>query len=266
MMYSGARMHLTVGQSLLVAASVLLEAAVLVFAFRRRLYSRFPLFTSYLALMVIRTLAGWGLYLALGYDSRPTFYFFWVTQGILVAARAAVIVELAWGALRAYQGIWGMGRTMLCLLTLFLLLHAGIDARNNVSLLAGFVVTLERGLELAVVGILVFLLGFCRYYGVRLEPVQKMIALGLGFYSAIQVLNNTVWRQWLALHFPAWAGVRVVAFQVALVIWLLALRKPLPAAAPAPALLPQSVYDELSPQVNYRLRALNDRLLEILKS
>jgi len=51
-----------------------------------------------------------------------------------------------------------------------------------------------------------------------------------------------------------------------MVFWWLALRKPLPTPAPAPALLSQQVYDEVSPQVNERLRALNQRLLEMFKS
>jgi len=47
---------------------------------------------------------------------------------------------------------------------------------------------------------------------------------------------------------------------------LLALRKPLPARAPAPALLPPQAYDKLTPPVDDRLRALSQLLLQMLKS
>ena len=257
-------MHLTLGESLLGAASTLLELLVCAFAFRRRLYLRLPFFTAYLALLVGRTLILWWFYLGPGYGSRVSFYYFWVSQGILLAARAAAVAEIAWRALRGYRGVWALGWRVLLIIALFLLLHATLDARGSRPWISPFILTAERGLELAAVGILVLLLAICRYYGIQLEPVQKMIALGMGLYSAVQVLNNSVLR--VTHYFAMWNEIRIVSFQVALVIWLVALRKPLPATAPAPPLLPQRVYDELSPQVNYRLRALNQRLLEILKS
>ncbi len=104
-----------------------------------------------------------------------------------------------------------------------------------------------------------------RYYQIRIEHAPRVIAFGLCFYSLIQVLNNSFMAEWLAHYVPWWNGTRLASFQVALAIWLLALRRPLPSPAPAPALLPQEVYDELSPQMNYRLRVLNQRLLEILR-
>ena len=257
-------MHLTLSDYLLWAASTLLEVVVCAFAFRRRLYLRLPLFTAYLALLVSRTLILWWFYLGTGYGSRVSFYYFWVTQGILLAARAAAVAEIAWRALREYRGVWALGWRVLLIIALFLLLHATLDARGSRPWISPFILTAERGLELAAVGILVLLLAICRYYRILLDPLQKTIALGMGFYSAVQVLNNSVLR--VTHYFPMWNQIRFISFQVALVIWLLALLRPLPAAVPAPALLPQSVYDELSPQVNYRLRILNQRLLEILKS
>ncbi len=259
-------MHVTSAHLLLWAASSLLEVLVCALAFRRRLYLRLPLFTAYLTLLAGRDLLVWWFYLGLGYSSRAAFYYYWVTQGILMVARGAIVVEIARRALRGYRGVWGLGWRLLCFVGLILLFHAAIDARGNASFLVGFIVTAERDLELAVAGILVALLATGRYYRIRLDPVQRMVALGLGFYSVVQVLNNGLPREWQTLYFDWWSAIRLTSFQAALVIWLLALRKPLPAAAPGPTLLPQSVYDELSAQVNYRLRVLNQRLLELLRS
>jgi hypothetical protein len=259
-------MHFTLDYILLGAASSLLEVVVCALALRRRLYARLPLFTTYLAILVTHELTLWWFYLGSGYDSRLTFYYFWVTQGILVAARAAAVVEIAWRALRGYRGVWALGWRLLCFFGLILLFHAAMDAHGNASFLIGFIVTAERDLELAVAVVLVALLAFGRYYRIRLDPVQRMVALGLGFYSAVQVLNNGLPRAWQTLYFDWWNAIRMTGFLATLVIWLVALRKSLAEAAPAPTLLPQGVYDELSPQVNYRLRVLNERLLEILKS
>ena len=59
--------------------------------------------------------------------------------------------------------------------------------------------------------------------------------------------------------------IRSSGFIVSVSIWCYALRKPLPAPAQEPDLLPAEVYGELSPAVNLRLRAFNDRLQEMLR-
>jgi hypothetical protein len=258
-------MHLTLGDYLLSGTSLLLDVVVCAFAFRRRLYLRLPLFTSYMTLLVTRTLILWWFYLGPGYNSHVTFYYYWVTQSILLAARAAAIAEIAWRTLRGYRGIWALGWRLLGGVALLLLVHAALDARGHSAWIATFLVTAERDLELAVVGVLVLMLVICRYYGIRLEPVQQMVALGMGFYSAIQAFNNSVLQAWLPGNFQVWSDIRVVSFLVAQAIWVAALWRPLPVVTHAPALLPQTVYDELSPQMNYRLRVLNQRLLELLR-
>ncbi len=247
-------------------ATSLLKGCVCVYAFRRRLYLRLPLFTAYLMLLVVRSLALWWLYQGPGYGSPAAFQFFWVTQGILLIARGAAIAEIARRTLYKYRGIWALGSLLLVAIALLLIVQAGVVALGNRAWIAPFVLTAERGLELAAVVILVSLFCLSRYYGIQMEPVEKLLALGLGIYSALQVINNSFHEGWLTQYFPWWADVRVISFQAALVIWWLALRKPLPTEQPAPVMLPQDVYDELTPQVNFRLRRLNERLLGLLKS
>jgi hypothetical protein len=259
-------MHLTLQNYLVGATSSLLEMLVFAFALRRKLHLRLPVFTAYVALMVAREVSLWWVYLGPGYGSSFAFHYFWVTQVILLVARGAAIAEIAWRALCEYRGVWSLAWRILVAVGLVLVLYAASNARANSSWITPFVLSLERGLELAVVVILVSLLAICRYYRVGLESLERKIALGLALYSAVQVANNSILGAWLAHYFDWWNAIRSISFQAALVIWWLALRKPVPAVAPAPALLPQKVYDELSPKVNYRLRVLNQRLLELLKS
>jgi hypothetical protein len=63
-----------------------------------------------------------------------------------------------------------------------------------------------------------------------------------------------------------WSTIRTSGDIISISMWCYALRKPLPAPAKDPVLLPAEVYREFSPEVNLRLRAFNDRLLELLKS
>jgi hypothetical protein len=65
--------------------------------------------------------------------------------------------------------------------------------------------------------------------------------------------------------FGLWGSIRASGDIISIGIWCYALRKPLPAPAEEPVLLPAEVYRELSPAVNLRLRTFNNRLLELLK-
>jgi len=259
-------MQLTASDHILWAVGALLEVIVCVLIVRRGLYRRLPFFSTFVALDLASEVVVWWTYSRWGYGSWAAWYISWIMRGVLLLARAPVVAELCWSSLRAYRGIWALTWRLLCGVALLLLLNAALDASGNAHWMLQFVLTAERGLELAAAVILLSLLLISDYYRIRLEPVQRMVAVGLCFYSAVQVLNNSFMRGWLTQYVPWWNGIHLVSFQVALVIWWLAIRKPLPAVEQAPALLPRKVYDELSPRVNYRLRVLNQRLLEFLKS
>lgn len=109
---------------------------------------------------------------------------------------------------------------------------------------------------------------FCRYYGVQIQRHLALIAAGLGFHSIIQAADNMFlehWRNNWINSFTVWEALRHFSFEIALMLWVAALWKPVPAAPPVPALLGSDKYAELGPQVTTRLRELNTRLLEMWK-
>ncbi len=251
--------------------ALLLEFLVCLMAIRRDLFRRLPFFTSYLVLVVAVELIRWVSYDLAGTTSREFFVTYWGTQTILLLARSAVIGEICWSLLRPYRGVWKVARGFLLAVAGFLVLAAILNTHANgyrVSSLKGvfsLIVTAERGLEFAVVGILLVGLAFCRYYRIRIPSPIALIALGLGFYSTIQIANNAFLNPWLRGFFPWWNQIRAASFNVATVMWYLAVRKPLWEPTQAPALLDASVYDEVAPQMTLRLRQLNARLGEMLK-
>ena len=260
-----ALMQLTASDYVLWGLATFLELILCILVVRRGLYRRLPFFSAYLALAFASGILVWWAYHVLDYGSWAAWYFSRIVQGVVLVARGLVIVELCRVSLRAYRGIWALACRLLCAIALLLLVNATINARGHADHINAFVWAAERGLELAAAVVLLSLFLISRYYQIRIEHAPRVIAFGLCFYSLIQVLNNSFMAEWLAHYVPWWNGTRLASFQVALAIWLLALRRPLPSPAPAPALLPQEVYDELSPQMNYRLRVLNQRLLEILR-
>lgn len=264
-------MQLGLSTYILWGAGTALEVLVCALALRNGLFRRLPFFTFYVVLVAIYEVAWLAAIHALGYESEGAFYFFWLAQAILLSARAVAIGELCQHILRPYRGVWALAKRILQGIALILLGYAMIAAVGNSSWIMAFILTAGRGLELAAAVILLTLLFISAYYRIRLEPVVRLVALGLCFYSVVQVLNNIFLGEWLTQYFrlmrffPLWDGIRTVSFNVAVVIWCLAVWRPLSETAPEAILLPQQVYDELTPRLNYRLRMLSQRLLEMLK-
>jgi hypothetical protein len=176
-----------------------------------------------------------------------------------------VVAELFHRVLRPYRGVWVFSRTALSLTAVTLLVYAGIQSGGNTGRLAEAILAGERGLELAVVGTLLALLVICRYYGVRLDALPSAIALGLAIYSSFAIVNNSLHFESLSAYFPVWGFIRRISYDVALLVWLWPLLRPLPEQEAAPAMVSAGVYQELVPEFSGRMRELNDRLLDILQ-
>jgi len=248
------------------AATALIEVVVLALAIRQKLFDRLPFFAIYLCILVVNEGILWVTYSFTGISSHTSFYVYWTMQALQVTVRGVVVYEICRELISPYAGVWRLCRPFLVLMGLVLASTAVATARRRLHPISATTLVAERGLEFTVVGILILGLIFCRYYGVRIDRYVALIALGLGFYSAVQVANNTFLSEWLTgARFPIWEALRNASFNIATVFWLVALWKPLPARQAVPVLLTPGEYDRLAPQVTLRLRELNTRLLEMWK-
>jgi hypothetical protein len=246
-------------------AGAFLELAVFMLAIRRKLYQKHPLLTIYLCLLIVEQVVMTTVYAAVGIRPYVTFYTFWALQCLLVLWRGASVYELCRVLLAPFAGVWRICRSFLLLIAMVLGVTAYFAASESGPRVSSIVSTAERGLELAIVGILLFGLAFCRYYQIRIERYILWIGLGFGFYSAVQVVNNTFLRHFLLSYFPLWNGLRVLSFNISTVLWCFALWKPLPVPTLEPAMLGYGTYEALAPHMTSRLRTLNSRLLEMWK-
>jgi hypothetical protein len=246
-------------------AGTVLEILLLCLVLRRGLARRFPFFLLYLCLLVLSEVGYLPLLARFGHESHAMFLLYWVSQEVLVIARGLVVVEICSAMLRSYKGIWSLCRLILSLIAGLLVLATILSAQRSGPWLPTMVYATERGLELTIVGILLFGLAFCRHYRVEPEPPIPLMALGLGIYSAIQVANDTLLGKWLYAYFPLWSLIRVYSFDIALGLWLVSVWRTLPERRPVPTMLDRGVYEGLSPVINLRLRELNSRLLGMLK-
>jgi len=255
----------------------------------RNLQRRLPFFTMY-STFSLTCMIGLALfYHHFGFRSLASHNAYWSAAGLIVVARFLAVGELCRYELRAYQGIWALTWRTLALLAVFFLGHAAVDAWGQVGGIGIYTLTIERDVATSSVVILLALLLIRNYYGLALDPLHKWIAVGMCLVSILGVMNDTILHEaltgrlvmWLfgryAPSWPSlrpqvesalglWNSIRTSGQIISISIWCYALRKPLPAPAQDPVLLPAEVYRELSPAVNLRLRAFNDRLMGLLKS
>jgi len=255
-------------------------AVLCVLVYLRGAHRRLPLFSAHAAILVAGTIGVQIAYQRFGFRSAPSYYAAWIAATVIILSRFAAIVELCRHGLREYRGVWALTWRVLAGLAAFLFAHAAVDAWGQPNWIAVYGLTIERDIAITSFAILVSMLAIRNYYGLRLEPLQKWVAVGMCFVCAVDVVNNAMLRDLFMRHMASWAqtnyqierandvwnAIRTSALVVSIGVWCFALRKPLPAKASAPALLPDTVYRELSPAVNLRLRAFNSRLMELLKS
>lgn len=258
-------MQLSPADYALWGAGTVLEVLLCGLVLRYRAYRQIPFFSAYLFLTTARTLSLWWIYHDPNLEAGIVFNAYWVTQLLQVAARGLAAAEICWLTLGAHRGVWALAWRLLAGVGAALIIVAAASAFENTNWVGAFIYRGERGLELAITSLLVALFSVCRYYRVRVEPVVKYLALGLGLYAVIQAINNSFVYAWFASFLPWWNQVRTLSFDVALLIWCWGLRKPVELPAATPAMLEPEVYEQLTPQVSYRLRELNARLVEMLK-
>jgi hypothetical protein len=247
-----------------------------------------PFFAAYSSMLLASAVSVWLVYRMMGFNSLAAYYCYWISLLLNAGMRSLAIAELCRYKLRAYRGIWELVWRVLAGLSLLFLLHAAFDAWGQPNHLAIYSLTLDRDLDIASVVILATLLLIHNYYGLSLEPLQSTIAAGICLVCAVDVIGDTILRSllsgyllplftasrtslWFALkpHFDRiadlWSMIHLISFMASIGIWCFALRRPIPARTEAPELLPAEVYREMSPAINMRLSAFNDRLAELLK-
>ena len=259
-------MHLTLFDNLIWAFGAALKVLLCVLVSYRRLYRRLPFFFTYVVMLIAEVSVVWSVYRVWGYTSRLAWYTAWCAIGLVLMARGLAVAELCWTSFRTYPAVWSVVRNLLVSVAVVVLAYAGITAYQNKTPLVAFFVTAERGSEISILVVLVALLGLGVRYNVALGPVERNIALGFGAFSAFQIVNDSFMDHWMTRQFHWWNSTRVVAFDVALIIWLIPLRRSLPPQSSAPALLSEEVARNLFRQLLERMQEVTDELKRIGKS
>jgi hypothetical protein len=226
----------------------------------RRNVNKFPAFSVYLFMTLAQsgllfvTIRGWG------FSSSMSWRVGWATQCLVLGARAFAVGELCHHVLGRFRGIWVLGRWILLLCGAAVLTYGLIAAKHQWQFVLN---TLELGLELATAAVIVVLLLFARYYQIAVQPALRLLAIGLCGYSCVSVVNDAILERWLSQYVLLWNAFGMLAFFVCLLVWSWAFRKAAPQAMEATLLPDGSIYRNLVPEVNWRLRSLDQDLMQL---
>ncbi|HYL86371.1 MAG TPA: hypothetical protein VE263_19255 [Candidatus Angelobacter sp.] len=226
-----------------------------------------PIFTAYVASNILQGAVLLAAFSHYEFRSRPSIVIGWLSQCAPQLLRVFATIEIIRRVLRPFRGIWGLAWRVLAVAFVGVFSFALIDSRQN---LQWAIEVADLGFHLAFGVALVACLLLIHYYSVPVHPVYKALLVGFCFYSCTVVLANTIGKflylRGISDFETGWQLMTIGAFVAVLVIWGVALREPLPEPGPeAEPEMAESIYWELSPGINERLRLLNERLYRLWK-
>jgi len=200
------------------------------------------------------------VYQQFGFRAKVSYAVVWATQIIVVMARALAAAEFCRRVLGRYPGVWALAVRVLVgcgLAALLSVLYFGQDGLKYA------VVTLEIAAEAFIATLVVGTFTFVRYYQAQLDAGPLMLGLGLGFNSCLKILNDAVLARYLRDYAGVWNEIGMVAFCGVLVTWIFAMRVEASSVEREIVLHPAPAYNALVPQMNERLRELNQHLIQL---
>jgi hypothetical protein len=247
------------------AISILFQLTLFILLFVKGNFRRLPVLTAYVALNLCQAAYLLFLYSASGTSLRSFTFLAWSSEAVTLVFQALAATEALRLVLSRYPGIWALCWRILGLISAILLAYIAAHTAGNYH---WALLEADRGYHLLFAVVITSSFALIRYYSVSIPSAYKMVLAGFCFYSCSVILINTLFQDILFRNFrnfePIWQFASVFSFAVVQAIWIVALRKPLPADTRRPA-FSDDIYQRLSPQLDQRLRLMNEKLMRIWK-
>jgi len=239
-------------QTVLWIAQPILEIAAVAVMFARRKHRTFPVFFTYLAAQVVMFCILFPVQKLCSYDAY--FYGYWVSALVSLALGFKVIYEIFQDVFRPYHALKDLGSVLfkwsgLVMLLAGIVIAAASPSSQQGSVIEAVMIT-QRGVRVIQCGLILFLLVFSKHLGVSWKQNSFGIALGFGFYAAVELGT-------FALFSSGRESGRMVAlltagaYCVAVSVWLgYALLKTFPREISANLLAPQRWNQSLAEVAN----------------
>lgn len=203
-------------------AQPLLQVAVAIVVWRRKLHKLFPVFLAFLLTQIGIFAITYPIYAIYGFSNEWYFGLFWLSQALNAVLNFKIIHEVFLDVFRPYPALKDLGTPVFKWAGLVMLLVAVVVAASNSndqSPVTQAVLTLQRSVKLIQFGLILFLIIFSRFLGVSRKQVSFGVALGAGFAGGVQLIL-------LAMHSGGLIRqgtmnmVDMLCYDVALLVWL----------------------------------------------
>lgn len=249
------------------SCSALVQIALLLVLIAKGNFRKLPLFTAYVSLNLCQAGFLVVLYTVWGPSSLMSFTLAWYSECVTLFAQAFATSEILRITLRTYEGIWGLAWRALVVTSSVVILLVALATHTHWAIARWF--ELNRGFQITFASAVIACLLLVRYYSIVVPTAYKMILGGFCFYSCTEILINTVLQAFLKKTYfdyqSVWQFSTMLSFVLVQVVWVAALRKPLPAEDRKRQPQSEGDYLRLSPEIDERLRQLNEKLKQLWK-
>ncbi len=176
-------------QNALWISQPILEISVVVILFAQKKHRTFPVFFSYLIAQVLMFCVLFPMQKLNAYNAY--FYGYWIGALISLGLGFKVIYEIFQDVFRPYHALKDLGSVLfkwsgLVMLLAGIVIAAASPSSQQGSLMEAFMIT-QRGVRVIQCGLILFLLVFSKHLGVSWKQNSFGIALGFGFYAAVEL-------------------------------------------------------------------------------
>jgi hypothetical protein len=191
-----------------------------VFLYRRRLQKEFPYFFNYVVFQILSFLVEFPL------RNWPNYYYvYWTVQALSVVVSFAVLLEIFRSAFRPYEALRDLSVILFRWCALVVLLLGGMWAitswrENQIDNITNAIYLVDRSVRLMQCGLVLFLLLFSVYLGIRRRNLLFGIAIGLGFFAAVNMLVMTALSHHSYLSKSTLSRINGIAYVISTLIWL----------------------------------------------
>ena len=197
-----------------------LMSAIAVSMYRRRLHREFPFFFNYAVFQVLTfaiefPLRNWANY----------YYVYWTCSALSLIVTFAVFQEIFKDAFRPYEALRDLSVILFRWCALVVLLVAGMWAitswrANQIDNITNGIYLVDRSIRMMQCGLVFFMLLFSEYLGISRKNVVFGVAVGFGFFAAINMLVMTALADNTVISKPNLFRINSVAYIVSALVWL----------------------------------------------
>lgn len=186
----------------------------------RRLHKEFPYFFNYVVFQVLSFLIEFPLR-----NWNNYFYIYWTMRALSIAVSFAVLLEIFKDAFRPYEALRDLSVILFRWCALVVLLVAGMWAisswrGNQIDNVTNAIFVVDRSVRMMQCGLVLFMLLFSEYLGISRRNVLFGIAVGFGFFAAVNMLVMTALAHQHVLSTANLSRISGVAYILSTIIWL----------------------------------------------